>query len=172
MANFVRRTPEGEDRERLICGDCGYIAYENPKIVVGSVVAEAGRILLCRRAIEPRRGYWTLPAGYMELGETTEEGARREAWEEARARLELDGVLAIYSIARIGQVQIIYKAHLAEPGIAAGPESLDVRFFAWEEIPWDDIAFPSVRWALAAWKAGGPGIAGNPPEDARGVAGL
>ena len=172
MANFVRRTPEGEDRERLICGDCGYIAYENPKIVVGSVVVEAGRILLCRRAIEPRRGYWTLPAGYMELGETTEEGARREAWEEARARLELDGVLAIYSIARIGQVQIIYKAHLAEPGIAAGPESLDVRFFAWEEIPWDDIAFPSVRWALAAWKAGGSGIAGNPPEDARGVAGL
>ena len=124
------------------------------------------------RAIEPRSGFWTLPAGYMELGETTEEGAKREAWEEARAKLELDGILAIYSIARIGQVQIIYRAHLAEPGIAAGPESLDVRFFAWEEIPWDDIAFPSVRWALRAWQAGGSAIAGNPPEDARGVAGL
>lgn len=172
MANFIRRTPEGEDRERLICGDCGYVAYENPKIVVGSVVVEAGRILLCRRAIEPRLGFWTLPAGYMELGETTEEGARREAWEEARARLELDGILAIYSIARIGQVQIIYKARLAEPGIAAGPESLEVRFFTWEDIPWDEIAFPSVRWALNAWRAGASGIAGNPPEDVRGVAGL
>lgn len=172
MANFVRRIPEGEDRERLICGDCGYIAYENPKIVVGSVVSEDGRIMLCRRAIEPRRGFWTLPAGYMELGETAEEGAKREAWEEARARLELNGVLAIYSIARIGQVQIIYRAHLAEPGFAPGPESLDVRFFAWEEIPWDELAFPSVHWSLKAWKAGGPGIAGNPPQDPRGVAGL
>jgi ADP-ribose pyrophosphatase YjhB (NUDIX family) len=172
MANFIRRTPEGEDRERLVCGDCGYVAYENPKIVVGSVVVEAGRILLCRRAIEPRHGFWTLPAGYMELGETTEEGARREAWEEARARLELEGILAIYSIARIGQVQIIYKARLAEPGFSAGPESLDVRFFTWEEIPWDEIAFPSVRWALAAWRAGGSQISGNPPEDARGMAGL
>jgi ADP-ribose pyrophosphatase YjhB (NUDIX family) len=172
MANFIRRTPEGEDRERLICGDCGYVAYENPKIVVGSVVVEDGSILLCRRAIEPRHGFWTLPAGYMELGETTEEGARREAWEEARARLDLQGILAIYSIARIGQVQIIYKARLAKPGIAAGPESLEVRFFTWEEIPWHEIAFPSVHWALSAWRAGGSGIAGNPPEDARGMAGL
>jgi ADP-ribose pyrophosphatase YjhB (NUDIX family) len=172
MNNFVRRTPEGEDRARLICGDCGYVAYENPKIVVGSVVAEEGRILLCRRAIEPRLGFWTLPAGYMDLGETTEEGAKREAWEEARARLELDGILAIYSIARIGQVQIIYRAHLAETGIAAGPESLEVRFFAWEDIPWDELAFPSVRWSLNAWKSGASGIAGNPPEDPRGVAGL
>jgi len=172
MGNFAHRTPEGEDRERLICGDCGYVAYENPKIVVGSVVVEEGCILLCRRAIEPRRGFWTLPAGYMELGETIEEGARREAWEEARARLELDGILAIYSIARIGQVQIIYRAHLAEPGIDAGPESLEVRFFAWEDIPWNEIAFPSVHWALKAWAAGLSGIAGNPAEDPRGVAGL
>lgn len=172
MANFIRRIPEGDDRERQICGDCGYVAYENPKIVVGSVVAEAGCILLCRRAIEPRRGFWTLPAGYMELGETTEEGARREAWEEARAKLELDGILAIYSIARIGQVQIIYRARLSEPGFAAGPESLDVRLFAWEDIPWDELAFPSVRWSLDAWKANASGIAGNPAQDPRGVAGL
>lgn len=172
MANFTRRLAEGEDRERLVCGDCGYIAYENPKIVVGSVVVDEGRVMLCRRAIEPRHGFWTLPAGYMEMGETTEEGARREAWEEARAKLELQGILAIYSIARIGQVQIIYRARLAEPGFAAGPESLDVRFFAWGEIPWDEIAFPSVRWALKAWADGGAGIAGNPPEDTRGIAGL
>ena len=172
MSNFARRTPEGDDHERLICGDCGYVAYENPKIILGSVVVQDGQVLLCRRAIEPRRGFWTLPAGYMELGETTEEGARREAWEEARAKLALDGILAIYSIARIGQVQIIYRAQLAEPGIGAGPESLEVRFFAWEEIPWDDIAFPSVHWALRAWHANLPGIAGNPPSDRRGEGGL
>jgi len=172
MPNFIRRTPEGEDRDRQICSDCGYVAYENPKIIVGSVVVEEGRILLCRRAIEPRHGFWTLPAGYMELGETTEEGARREAWEEARARLELDGILAIYSLAQIGQVQIIYRAHLAEPGIAAGPESLEVRFFTWEDIPWNEIAFPSVHWALKAWAEGSPGVAVNPAEDSRGIAGL
>ena len=169
---FDRRTPEGEDRERLVCGDCGFVAYENPKIVVGSVVEVAGQVLLCRRAIEPRQGFWTLPAGYMEMGETVEEGAMREAWEEARARLALGGILAVYSIARLGQVQVIFRATLAEPGFAAGPESLDVRLFAWEDVPWDEIAFPSVRWALSAWREAAPGIAGNPPEDARGMAGL
>lgn len=171
-ARFERRTPDGEDRERLVCGSCGYIAYENPKVVVGAVVAEGQRVLLCRRAIEPRRGFWTLPAGYLEMGETAEEGALREAWEEARAKLALEGVLAVYSIARIGQVQVIFRARLAEAGFSPGPESLDVRFFDWEGIPWNDIAFPSVRWALHAWRANAPGVAGNPAEDARGVAGL
>ncbi|HEY0420169.1 MAG TPA: NUDIX hydrolase, partial [Acetobacteraceae bacterium] len=98
MPDFVRQVPEGDNRERLICPDCGHIAYENPKIVVGSVVAHGGSVLLCRRAIEPRRGYWTLPAGYMELGETVHEGARREAREEAEAEIALDGILAVYSI--------------------------------------------------------------------------
>jgi len=170
--NFIRRIPDGEDRERLVCGECGFIAYENPKIVVGSVVIEDERVLLCRRAIEPRRGYWTLPAGYMELGETVEEGARREAWEEARVRLELERILAIYSVARIGQVQIIYRARLAEPGYAPGPESLDVRFFAWGDIPWNELAFPSVHWALQAWAEGGTAVAGNPARDFRGTGGL
>lgn len=173
MPDFIRQVPQGDDRERLTCRDCGFIAYENPKIVVGSVVAENGRVLLCRRAIEPRRGFWTLPAGYMELQETVEEGARREAWEEAQARIALDGVLAIYSIARIGQVQVIFRARLAEPGFAAGPESLEVRLFDWDGIPWDEIAFPSVHWALGAWRQVGDGPlgapAGNPPDDARGV---
>ncbi|RAI61017.1 NUDIX hydrolase [Roseicella frigidaeris] len=173
MPDFVRTVPPGDDRERLTCPDCGFVAYENPKIVVGSVVAEQGRILLCRRAIEPRRGYWTLPAGYMEMAETVEEGARREAWEEARARIALEGVLAVYSIARIGQVQVIFRAGLAEPGIEPGPESLEVRFFRWEEIPWPEIAFPSVHWALQRWRAmrdqplAAP--ATNPPEDPRGT---
>lgn len=171
--SFTRRVPEGEDRDRLICNACGFISYENPKVVVGSVVSEGGRILLCRRAIEPRRGFWTIPAGYMELGETVEEGARREAWEEARARITLDGVLALYSIARIGQVQVLFRARLAEPGVEAGPESLEVRWFAWEEIPWTQLAFPSVHWVLRAWHEAGSGplLAPrlNPPEDARGM---
>lgn len=170
---FIRRTPDGEDRERLICGDCGFIAYENPKIVTGSVVSVGGKILLCRRAIEPRRGFWTIPAGYMELGETVEDAARREAWEEARADLVLDGILAVYSIARIGQVQVLFRASLANPGFEPGPESLEVRLFAWEDIPWDDLAFPTVHWVLHAWRAAGPGPLGapatNPAADPRGM---
>lgn len=173
---FVRRTPQGDDRERLTCSDCGFIAYENPKVVVGSVVAAGRGVLLCRRAIEPRRGFWTIPAGYMEMNETVAEGAAREAWEEARARIALDGVLAVYSVARLGQVQVIFRARLAEPGFEAGPESLEVRAFAWEDIPWGDIAFPTVRWALHAWRehpAGPlPPAYLNPVEDARGTAPL
>jgi ADP-ribose pyrophosphatase YjhB (NUDIX family) len=169
MSRFVRSIPEGDDRERLTCPDCGHVAYENPKLVVGSVVAEGDTVLLCRRAIEPRAGFWTLPAGYMEMGETAEEGAQREAWEEARARIALDGVLAVYSIARLGQVQVIFRARLAEPGFEAGPESLEVRRFAWDEIPWEEIAFPTVRWALKAWRAGSGAVALNPAEDPRGL---
>jgi ADP-ribose pyrophosphatase YjhB (NUDIX family) len=173
MATFIRKVPQGDDRERQICADCGYVAYENPKIVVGTVVsAEDGRILLCRRAIQPRLGYWTLPAGYMEMNETVAEGAQREAWEEAQARIALDGVLAVYSIARLGQVQVIFRGRLAEPGFAAGPESLEVRLFAWDEIPWDSIAFPSVVWALNDWRAAGDKLGParmNPDSDSRGV---
>ncbi|MBU8545429.1 MULTISPECIES: NUDIX hydrolase [Roseomonadaceae] len=172
-SRFVRRIPDGEDRERLTCNDCGYIAYENPKIVVGSVVEVDGKVLLCRRAIQPRHGFWTIPAGYMELGETVEEGARREAQEEACVDLVLDGVLAVYSIARIGQVQILFRARLASPGFAPGPESLEVRLFDWDEIPWDSLAFPSVHWVLEAWREAGSGPLGaprgNPAEDRRGI---
>jgi ADP-ribose pyrophosphatase YjhB (NUDIX family) len=171
--NFHRAIPEGDERERLVCADCGFVAYENPKPVVGAVVVDAGRVLLCRRAIAPRAGFWTLPAGYMEMGETVEEGAAREVWEEARARVTLEGVLALYSIARLGQVQVLFRAHLAEPGIAAGPESLEVRWFEWEEIPWAEIAFPSVHWALRRWHEGRDQPLGaparNPPEDRRGT---
>jgi len=144
----VRAIPDGDTHERLICPDCGFINYENPKIVVGSVALWEERILLCRRAIEPRIGFWTLPAGYMELNETPDAGARREAWEEARAKLELRGLLAVYSIPRISQVQLIYLADLANADVSAGEESLEVGLFDWNEIPWDDIAFPSVVWAL------------------------
>jgi NADH pyrophosphatase NudC (nudix superfamily) len=104
MPEFVRRIPQGDNSERLVCADCGYVAYENPKVVVGSVVVAGDAVLMCRRAIEPRRGFWTLPAGYLELGETLEEGAAREAWEVARAEIVLDGILGVFSISRIGQV--------------------------------------------------------------------
>jgi ADP-ribose pyrophosphatase YjhB (NUDIX family) len=177
MPHFERRVPEGDNRERLICADCGFVAYENPKIVVGSVVADAGRVLLCRRAIEPRRGFWTLPAGYLEHGETVAEGAAREAWEEATARIDIEGILAVFSISRIGQVQVIFRARFAagggDPPYLAGEESLEVGLFGWDSIPWDAIAFPSVRWALDAWRALGDGPlgapVGNPPDDARGT---
>jgi ADP-ribose pyrophosphatase YjhB (NUDIX family) len=112
-------------------------------------VARSGeRILMCRRAINPRRGFWTLPAGYLELNESTSAGAAREAWEEAQARIAIEGLLAIYDIPRISQVQLIYRARLIDEAVAAGPESLEVALFGWDEIPWAEIAFPSVRWAL------------------------
>ncbi len=175
MTSFVRQIPEGDNRERMVCGDCGYVAYENPKVIVGSVVVAGDRVLMCRRAIEPRRGFWTLPAGYMELGETLEEGAAREALEEAEAVIAIDGILGVFSIARIGQVQVIFRARFANPDLptyGAGAESLEVRLFAPNEIPWAEIAFPSVHWALNAWRASGDGLlgkpAGNPPEDRRG----
>lgn len=143
-----RSIPDGDNRERLVCPDCGFIVYDNPKIIVGSVALWEGKILLCRRAIPPRVGLWTLPAGYLELNETSEDGAAREAWEEARARIAVDGLLAIYNIPRIGQVQLIYRARLLSPDIAAGEESAEVGLFDWAGIPWPEIAFPSVEWAL------------------------
>ena len=136
--------------ERYVCGRCGHIHYTNPKIVVGSVVAHGDRILLCRRAIEPRKGLWTLPAGFLEEHETPEDGARREAREEACADIQLEALLAVYTVAHISQVQLMYRARLPTQEFAAGPESLDVRLFAWNEIPWDELAFPSVKWALQA----------------------
>jgi ADP-ribose pyrophosphatase YjhB (NUDIX family) len=150
--HFVRRIPEGDTMERDVCGHCGHISYANPKIVVGSVVMHENRILLCRRAIEPRKNYWTLPAGYLEEHETPEAGARREAQEEACADISLDLLLAVYSIPRISQVQLMYRARLAQPHFAAGPESLEVRLFDWDDIPWPEIAFPSARWALEHWR--------------------
>ena len=178
MPEFVRSIPDGDTRERLLCPLCGHVEYENPKLVVGSVVVHDSRVLLCRRAIPPRRGFWTLPAGFLEMGETAEEGARREAEEEAGAEIALDGVLGLYSISRIGQVQVIFRARFAEPErrrlFAPGPESLEARLFDWEEIPWADIAFPSVCWALTEWRRTGSGPLGqpgrSPPAEAPGIA--
>ncbi len=145
---FSKQVPDGDNRERHVCADCGWIHYVNPKIVVGAVITEGERILLCRRAIEPRHGFWTIPAGYMEERETSEAGAMREAREEANAEIRIDALLAVYNIPRISQVQLIYRAVLAAPEFSAGPESLEAKLFRWDEIPWDDLAFPSVHWAL------------------------
>ena len=146
--NFSRRVPEGDNVERYVCKDCGLVHYTNPKIVVGSVVAHDGHILLCRRAIEPRRNYWTLPAGYLEEHETPQDGARREAREEANAEIILDALLAVYTIAHLSQVQLMYRARLKDGRFSAGPESLEAALFDWAEIPWEELAFPSVHWAL------------------------
>ena len=173
MVDFALEVPDGDNRERMVCRDCGHIDYQNPKIVAGAVVAHDGKILLCRRAIEPRHGFWTLPAGYMELGETVEDGARREALEEAEADITLDGILAIYSISRIGQVHIMFRARFADqPSFGAGTESLEVALFAWDDIPWGNLAFPTVRWTLDAWRAAAGQPLGapvtNPLADPRG----
>lgn len=177
MPEFVRRIPEGDNRERLVCPSCGHVAYENPKIVVGSVVVEGERVLLCRRAIAPGRGLWTLPAGFLELGETVEQGAAREALEEAEAAIAIEGLLAVFTISRIAQVQLIFRARFAAAArFAPGPESLEVGLFAWPEIPWERLAFPSVKWALHAWRehSGGPigRPGGNAGDHPRGTAGL
>jgi ADP-ribose pyrophosphatase YjhB (NUDIX family) len=148
----VRTVPEGDTRERLVCPDCGFIQYDNPKVVVGSVARWKDAILLCRRAIMPRKGFWTLPAGYPELNESAMEGAMREAWEEAQAKIAIDGLLAVYNIPRISQVQLIFRATLVTPDVAAGPESQEVAMFRWDDIPWRDLAFPSVHWALKHWR--------------------
>ena len=146
--HFVRSTPRGDTLERDVCGKCGYVHYRNPKVVAGAVVHHDGRILLCRRAINPRKGFWTLPAGYMELGETVTEAAIREAREEACTDIIIEHVLAVYSIPRLSQVQIMHIARFKELSFAPGPESLQVELFDWNDIPWTELAFPSVKWAL------------------------
>lgn len=144
----LRTIPSGDDRERLVCPDCDYIAYENPKVVVGVVATWEGKLLMCRRAIDPRRGHWTLPAGFLELGETPEEGAAREAWEEARAELEIVDLLAVYSLRHISQLQLFYRARLLSPEVSAGPESEEVGLFSFDDLPARELAFPSVYWAI------------------------
>ncbi|HET6518629.1 MAG TPA: NUDIX hydrolase, partial [Geminicoccaceae bacterium] len=144
-----RRRPPGDELERFVCTGCETVHYQNPKVVVGSVCTWSDdRLLLCRRAIPPRAGYWTIPAGYLELAETAEEGAHREAWEEARARIEITGILAVYTVPRISQVQVMYRARLLSPEVAPGPESAEVALVGWGAIPWGELAFPTVRWIL------------------------
>lgn len=171
-ADFEAVIPEGDNRTRNVCRTCGFIDYVNPKIVAGSVVVnDAGEILLCRRAIEPRAGFWTLPAGFMEQGESVEDAARREAHEEALADITIEDLIGVYSVPRISQVQIFFRARLAKPEIAAGPESLEVAFFAPDALPEGELAFPSVRWAIDDYLArkGQSGVAPAMRTQAKGI---
>ena len=146
--NFSRKVPQGDDHERAVCEDCGFIAYENPKIIAGSVITEGGKFLLCKRAIYPQKGKWTIPAGFLEMGEAPVEGAVREAMEEATAQIEVIDLLAVYTVRRISQVHLMYRAALAAPNFEPGFESEEVALLSWEDIPWDELAFPSVHWVL------------------------
>lgn len=145
--DFAMEIPIDDDKERRVCQRCDFIDYQNPKIVAGSVVLKDDRILLCKRAIEPRKGFWTLPAGFMELGESVEEAAMREAQEEALADIEIDRLLAVYSVPRIGQVQVMFRANL-KGDYGVGPESEEVKLVEWKDVPWSELAFPTVVWAL------------------------
>jgi len=147
-APVERRIPQGEDRERYVCSQCNTVHYENPRMVVGCIVDHAGHVLLCKRAIEPRYGYWTLPAGFLELGESTVQGAVRETLEEAGARVQVTAPYAHFDIPHIGQAYVFYRARMLSPEYSAGTESLEVKFVTLDEIPWDALAFPSVRIAL------------------------
>jgi ADP-ribose pyrophosphatase YjhB (NUDIX family) len=150
--DFTQRIPDGDTHQRMVCDTCEWIHYDNPKIIVGAVVTHEDKVLLCKRAIHPRLGYWTLPAGFLEEHETTEDGARRETMEEAGATINIDSLLAVYNVPHISQVQLIYRATLASPEFAPGIESLDVALFDWDDIPWEELAFPSVNWALNQYK--------------------
>jgi len=147
-APVERRIPTGEDRERYVCSKCGAIHYENPRMVVGTIIEEHGRVLLCKRAIEPRYGYWTLPAGFLELGESTVQGAVRETHEEAGALVQVIAPYAHFDIPHIGQAYLFYRARMLTPEFAPGTESLDVKLVPLAEIPWESLAFPAVRVAL------------------------
>ena len=141
------RVPKGDNRERAICDDCGEVHYRNPLVVVGCVPERDGRVLLCKRAIEPRYGKWTLPAGFMELGETVAGGAARETLEEALATVELGHLFAMVDVVDAGQVHLFYTAKLVSD-FGAGEETLEAELFNEDEIPWDEIAFESGVFAL------------------------
>ncbi len=140
--------PKDDTADRHVCTACRTVHYINPKLVVGAVCEWQDKVLLCRRAIEPRTGFWTIPAGFMEVGESTEDGAIRETWEEATARIEIVGLLGLYNIVRLSQVQIFYRAKLLSPEMYAGVETLELGLFGWGDIPWDDLAFPTVHKIL------------------------
>jgi len=148
-AKVEMRIPEGDTHARAVCPACGHIQYQNPKVVVGSVPVWEDRILLCKRAIEPRLGKWTLPAGFMENSESAPEGAAREALEEANARVEIEQLYTLFSVPHISQVYVIFRARLLDLDFSPGIESLEVKLVEEQDVPWDQLAFASVRRTLA-----------------------
>lgn len=144
----TQRIPDGDSRPRYVCTVCHTIHYQNPRIIAGCLPIWGEQVLLCRRAIEPRYGYWTIPAGFMENGETVAEGAERETWEEAEARVRDVTLYTVFNIPYINQVYMLHRAHLLDGQYGIGEESLECRLFNEEDIPWDDLAFPSVKRTL------------------------
>jgi ADP-ribose pyrophosphatase YjhB (NUDIX family) len=138
----------GDTLPRFVCDACQAIHYQNPKVVAGCIPEWGEQILLCRRAIEPRIGFWTYPAGFMEVGEHTEEAAIRETLEEARARVEIASLYAVFSLPHVSQVYVVFRGTLREPEFGAGTESLEVQLFPWDKMPWDELAFPVVHETL------------------------
>jgi ADP-ribose pyrophosphatase YjhB (NUDIX family) len=150
----VYRVPDdGDTKERAVCPACGTIHYENPLNVVGTVPHWGDKVLLCKRNIEPRFGKWTLPAGFMELNETTAEGAARETDEEAGAQFEMEGLFTLLNVARVGQVHLFYRARLLSDQFNPGTETIEAQLFAENEIPWDEIAFRTVKETLERYFA-------------------
>jgi ADP-ribose pyrophosphatase YjhB (NUDIX family) len=147
-AEIIQARPEDDNRLRHVCSACNIIYYQNPKIVAGCIPEHKGKILLCKRAIEPRSGYWTLPAGYMELDETSMEGALRETLEEANARVEILGLYAVFNLPHVNQVYMMYRSRLLDLDYSPGTESLDVALYSENEIPWNDLAFTTIRQTL------------------------
>ena len=147
-APVTYRVPESDTHARAVCPVCGHIQYENPRNIVGTVPVWEGRVLLCRRAIEPRHGLWTLPAGFMELNETTEQGALRETREEAGIEVELDGLYCVANVKPVSQVYLLYRARMLHAHWAPGPETLEAQLFSREDVPWDELAFRTVRETL------------------------
>ena len=147
------RVPSDDNRERATCTStaCGSIHYENPINVVGTVPVWGDQVLLCRRNIEPRYGLWTLPAGFLELGETTAAGAVRETEEEAGARIDLEGLYTVLNVVKAGQLHLFYRARLLDTDFAPGPETIEAQLFSESEVPWDRIAFRTVRETLVRW---------------------
>jgi len=145
----VVEIPDGDDRERHVCRRCDLIHYRNPKLIVGCLPVHEGRVLMCRRAIEPRHGYWTLPAGFMENGESTAEGAARETWEEAAAVATRLTLYRLFDVPHINQVYVFYRCEIEDGRFGVGPESLESRLVDVADIPWDELAFPVVRELLA-----------------------
>jgi len=145
---LIQKIPKGDNLPRFICGSCGYIHYQNPKLVVGCLAEWQDKILLCQRAIEPRYGLWTLPAGFMENNETTEQAAQRETWEEAKAKVQQLQLFTVISLPHISQVYMIFRASLCDLNFGAGEESLKVELFKKQEIQWDKLAFPVIKRTL------------------------
>lgn len=142
------KIPVDDTRERHVCSGCKTIHYENPRNVVGTIPVWQDKVLLCKRAIQPRLGYWTLPAGFLEVGESTETGAKRETQEEAGAIVEIGPLFSLLNVTHVEQVHLFYLANLVEPKYQAGVESLEVELFAEKDIPWNDFAFPTIRKTL------------------------